>query len=52
MPLEKVRILNALFNERLTSRGKKVLILPDLFDLRREINYGQLAVDFGLTSME
>jgi hypothetical protein len=52
MPLEKVRVLNALFNERLTSPRKKVLILPDLFDLRREINYGQIAVDFGLTSME
>ena len=31
MPLEKVRVLNALFNERLTRPGKKVLILPDLF---------------------
>ena len=37
MPLEKVRILNALFNERLGSPGKKVLILPDLFGLHREI---------------
>ena len=52
MPLEKVRVLNTLFNERLTSPGKKVLILPDLFDLQREITYGQIAIDFGLTSME
>ena len=52
MPLEKVRVLNALFNERLSSPGKKVLILPDLFGLRREITYQQIAVDFGLTSME
>jgi hypothetical protein len=52
MPLEKVRVLNALFNERLTSPGKKVLILPDLFDLHRQIAYGQIAIDFGLTSME
>jgi hypothetical protein len=52
MPLEKVRILNALFNERLTSPGKKVLILPDLFGLHREITYEQVAIDFGLTSME
>ena len=52
MPLEKVRVLNALFNERLTSPRKKVLILPDLFGLQREITYGQIAIDFGLTSME
>jgi hypothetical protein len=52
MPLEKIRILNALFNERLTSPRKKVLILPDLFGLHREITYGQIAIDFGLTSME
>jgi len=29
----KVRVLNRLFNERLTTPGKKILILPDLFDL-------------------
>ena len=52
MPIDKVRVLNALFNERLTSAGKKVLILPDLFGLRREITYQQIAIDFGLTSME
>lgn len=52
MPLEKVRVLNALFNERLKSPGKKVLILPDLFGLHREITYEQIAIDFGLTSME
>lgn len=49
---EKVRVLNALFNGRLKSPGKKVLILPDLFGLQREISYGQVTVDFGLTSME
>ena len=52
MPLEKVRVLNALFNERLTSPRKRVLILPDLFGLHREITYQQIAIDFGLTSME
>lgn len=52
MPIEKVRVLNVLFNERLTSPRKKVLILPDLFGLRREITYEQIAIDFGLTSME
>jgi hypothetical protein len=52
LPMEKVRVLNALFNERLTSPLKKVLILPDLFDLHRKITYEQIAIDFGLTSME
>jgi hypothetical protein len=52
LSLEKVRVLNALFNERLTSPQKKVLVLPDLFDLRRKITYQQIAIDFGLTSME
>ena len=52
LPPEKVRVLNALFNGRLRSPGKKVLILPDLFGLQRQISYGQVTVDFGLTSME
>jgi hypothetical protein len=52
LPPEKLRVLNALFNERLRSPGKKVLILPDLFGLQRQISYGQVTVDFGLTSME
>ncbi len=52
LPLEKVRILNRLFNDRLVSPHKKLLILPDLFGLAREISYGQMAIDFGLTSME
>ncbi|HTS02864.1 MAG TPA: hypothetical protein VMN04_10090 [Thermoanaerobaculia bacterium] len=52
LPLEKVRVLNALFNERLTRPRKKVLILPDLFGLQRQITYEQIAIDFGLTSME
>ncbi|HVP40237.1 MAG TPA: hypothetical protein VMS93_13750 [Candidatus Saccharimonadales bacterium] len=49
---DKLRILNQLYNERLKSRGKKILILPDFFGLYREISYGQIAIDFGLTSME
>ena len=50
--MDKIRILNQLFNERLKSPGKKILILPDLFNLYKEISYGQIAIDFGLTSME
>lgn len=52
LPGEKIQVLNRLFNERLLSPDKKVLILPDLFGLYKEISYGQIAVDFGLTSME
>jgi hypothetical protein len=52
LPDRKVRVLNALFNERLISPDKKVLVLPDLFGLRHEISYGQVAIDFGLTAME
>ena len=48
----KVRVLNRLFNERLTTPGKKILILPDLFDLYRSMSYGEIMLDFGLTSME
>jgi hypothetical protein len=49
---EKVRVLNRLFNERLRTPGKKILILPDLFDLYRSMSYGEIMLDFGLTSME
>lgn len=50
--MEKIRILNALFNDRLVSRDKKILILPDLFDLYKAVTYGEIMIDFGLTSME
>ncbi len=52
LPPEKVRILNALFNERLRTPGKRILILPDLFDLYKTMSYGEIMIDFGLTSME
>ena len=52
LPLEKARVLNTLFNERLTRPRKKVLILPDFFGVHRQITYEQIAIDFGLTSME
>lgn len=48
---EKVAVLNRLFNERLASSGKKILILPDLFDLYRTMNHGQIMIDFGLTDL-
>lgn len=47
----KVAILNALFNDRLTRANKKILVLPDLFDLYRDMNHGQIMIDFGLTAM-
>jgi hypothetical protein len=52
MSTEKLRVLNTLFNERLHTPNKKILILPDLFDLYKTISYGEIMIDFGLTSME
>ncbi len=49
---EKIRILNRLYNERLRSPNKKILIVPDFFGLYAEMSYGAIAIDFGLTSME
>ena len=50
--LDKVRILNRYFNERLSTPNKKILILPDYFGLHREFNNGQIMADFELTGME
>ncbi len=50
--LEKLRILNRYFGERLTTPNKKVLILPDYFGLYKEFSHGQILADFGLTAME
>jgi hypothetical protein len=50
--LDKVRILNRYFNERLSTPNKKILILPDYFGLHREFNHGQIMADFELTAME
>lgn len=49
---EKIRILNHVFNERIKTRDKKILILPDLFNLYRAVSYGEIMIDFGLTTME
>ena len=49
---DKVRLLNRAFNECLTTSGKKILILPDLFGLDQKVSHGQVMIDFGLTSME
>jgi hypothetical protein len=49
---EKIRVLNALFNDRLRTPGKKILILPDVFDLYKTMSYGDIMIDFGLTSLE
>ncbi len=49
---EKLRVLNRYFNERLRSREKKILILPDRFGLYREFSHGHIMVDLGLTAME
>jgi len=52
LPLEKLIVLNKAFNERLRTRDKKILILPDYFGLYKELSYGQIMLDFGLTAME
>jgi len=52
LAVEKLRILNRYFNERLRDREKKILILPDRFDLYREFSHGHIMVDLGLTAME
>jgi hypothetical protein len=49
---EKIHLLNRLYNERIRSRDKKILILPDTFGLYTDMSYGAIAIDFGLTSME
>jgi hypothetical protein len=49
---DKIRALNCLFNERVRNPVKKVLIVPDLFDLCRSMSYGEMMLDFGLTSIE
>jgi hypothetical protein len=49
---EKLRMLNRVFNDRLRSKDKKILILPDIFNLYRQVSYGEIMIDFGLTSLE
>ena len=50
--IDKLRFLNRYYNERLQDREKKILILPDYFNLYKEFSYGQIMVDLGLTAME
>jgi len=54
-PLElsaaKITMLNRAFNDRLRTRGKKILIVPDLFGLHGQVSHGQLMLDFGLTDL-
>jgi hypothetical protein len=50
--LEKLRILNRYFGERVATPNKKILILPDYFGLYKEFSHGQILADFGLTAME
>jgi hypothetical protein len=51
IPPEKITILNRAFNDRLRTRGKKILIVPDLFGLNSQVSHGQLMLDFGLTDL-
>jgi hypothetical protein len=47
----KLEWLNRAFNDRLRTPGKRVLILPDLFEIGKQVSSGQLMLDFSLTSM-
>ncbi|MBM4394279.1 MAG: hypothetical protein FJ087_01155 [Deltaproteobacteria bacterium] len=49
---ERLKVLNRYFNERIREPGKKILILPDCFDLGRQFSYGQVMVDLGLTALD
>ncbi len=51
MDMEKIHVLNRYFNERLRTGNKKILILPDYFELYKQLSYGEIMLDVGLTSM-
>ncbi len=51
VPGEKLQLLNRAFNERLRTPGKRILIVPDLFDLHAQISHGQLMLDFRLVDL-
>lgn len=55
VPLElagaKLELLNRAFNDRLRTPGKKILVVPDLFDLHGQISHGQLMLDFRLVDL-
>ncbi|MBE3072846.1 MAG: hypothetical protein IMZ67_07705 [Acidobacteria bacterium] len=50
--LDRLRILNRYFGERLGTPSKKILVLPDYFGLRVEFDHGQIMADIGLTAMD
>jgi hypothetical protein len=52
VPVEKLKVLNRYFNERLQQREKKILVLPDYFNLSQEFSAGLIMADLGLTAME
>ena len=47
----KLEWLNRAFNDRLRTPGKKILILPDLFAIGKQVSSGQIMLDFSLTNM-
>ncbi|MFH1263027.1 MAG: hypothetical protein V1495_06240 [Pseudomonadota bacterium] len=52
LSLEKLQALTQAFNERLLTQNKMIVILPDHFDVYRHLTFGEIMVDFGMTSME
>jgi hypothetical protein len=47
----KLEWLNRAFNDRIRTPGKKILILPDLFGIQKQVSSGQIMLDFSLTTM-
>jgi hypothetical protein len=52
IPAEKLEWLNRAFNDRIRSPSKKILILPDLFGIQKQVSNGQVMLDFSLTTLD
>jgi hypothetical protein len=51
VPASKLEWLNRAFNDRMRTPGKKILILPDLFGIQKQVSSGRIMLDFSLTTM-
>jgi hypothetical protein len=51
VPAAKLEWLNRAFNDRIRTPGKKILIIPDLFGIQKQVSSGQVMLDFSLTTM-
>jgi hypothetical protein len=51
LTIEKLKVLNRFFNDRLRSPGKKILILPSTFSSDPQRCYGEIIRDIGMLEM-